>query len=143
MTTTSRMKNSFVFLAAIGAACTAGAANFHIDTFDADQLHIQGAVCEFHNKANGTVLAGDGVGKFWIKVDGKLIALAGHQTDAEASRAMETRHWREVFTSPDVTVAIDLVQNAWGEDVIGHKGTLEVRRKGVSKQIPVEGDCSA
>ena len=137
------MKNKWVFTLGMAFSSCAFAKGVQVTHFDPAQLHLIGSSCTFDRKARETVLASDWAGKFWIKVDGKMIELASRSADREAEQQLAGKRWHEVLIKGHLIVELNLVETARGEDSAAYRGYLEVKRPGSSTRIPVNGGCSA
>ena len=137
------MKKAWIFAAGMVLSLHAAAGELRIDTFDHDKIGIEGGQCTFEDRAHKNVLSTDWIEYFWIKVDGRMVKLAGRQTDAVIERQQKARIWRQTVTGSGLTLVIDLVETGEGEDAKGYKGTIEVRRGDDRKRIAVTADCGA
>jgi hypothetical protein len=137
------MKNVWIFAAGLAFTLSAFARDVDIAGFDPAQLHLSGSYCTFERKPHDVVLASDWASKFWMKVDGKMIELVSHKTDDEAERQLASKRWHETLIGADLTVELSLAQIGHGEDSAAYKGYLEVRRRGPSTRIAVNGGCGA
>jgi hypothetical protein len=82
------MKSVWILAAGLAFTLSAFAKEVEIASFDPDRLHLSGSYCTFERKPNETVLASDWAGKYWMKVDGKMIELVSHKAGAEAGRQL-------------------------------------------------------
>jgi len=137
------MKKTWAFAWGMMSTLCAFAEDVQVANFDPAQLHLVGSSCAFDRKARDTVLASDWAGKFWMKVDGKMIELASHRTDRQMEQQLAGKRWHEVLTQDDLIVELNLVEAGRGEDSVAYKGYLEVKRLGSSARIPVTGGCGA
>jgi len=137
------MKNAWAFAWGMVFALCAFAKDVQVANFDPAQLHLIGSSCTFDRKTRETVLASDWAGKFWMKVDGKIIELVSHTSDREAEQQLAGKRWHEVLTQDDLIVELSLVETGRGEDSVAYTGYLEVKRLGASTRIPITGGCGA
>lgn len=137
------MKDIWMFAVGVGVTPSSLAKDVEISSFDPTQLHLSGSYCEFQRKPNETVLASDWAGKFWMKIDGKMIELVSHQTDAEGERQLAGKRWEETLRGSGLTVGLGLMELGRGEDSATYKGYLELKRRGSSTRIPITGGCGA
>jgi len=137
------MKDTWIFTALLAFALPASAGNIEVASFDAAPLYGVGSNCEFGRQADKTLLASDWVDKFWMKVDGKIIQFTSHRTDADIERQLAAKRWHETLKAGDLTLDIKLSETGRGEDTVGYKGMIELKRAGTSTRIPVTGGCAA
>jgi hypothetical protein len=137
------MKNTWAFALGMAFTLCASAKDVQVAAFDPAQLHLIGSSCTFDRKARETVLASDWAGKFWMQIDGKMIELVSRRADREAAEQLADKRWHEVLTKADLIVELSLVETGRGEDSVAYKGSLEVKRRGSSTKIPVNGGCGA
>lgn len=137
------MKSICIFAAGIAFTLSALAKDVEIEHFDTAQLHVSGSYCEFERKPGETVLASDWAGKFWMKVDGKMIELVSHKTDDEGERQLVLKRWDETLSGAGLTVELSLTELGRGVDSAAYKGYLKLRRSGSSTRIPITGGCGA
>lgn len=137
------MKSAGVLAAALAFTQFAFAAGIEITGFDAARLHLSGSYCTFERRPHETVLASDWVGKFWMKVDGKMIELVSRKTDVEAERQLASNRWRESLSGTDLKVELSLRELGRGDDTVAYKGYLDISRHGFRTRIPVNGGCGA
>lgn len=137
------MKEIWMFAVGVGVTLSALAKDVEISSFDPTQLHLSGSYCGFQRKPNETVLASDWAGKFWMKVDGKMIELVSHKTDDEGEWQLAGKRWDETLRGSGLTVGFSLMELGRGEDSAAYKGYLELKRRGSSTRIPITGGCGA
>lgn len=137
------MNNKWIFMAALAFTVPAIADNIDVASFDPTPLYGVGSYCEFGRQADKTLLASDWVGKFWMKVDGKIVEFASHRTDEEAERQLANKRWHEVLRAGDLTLEINFSNIGIGEDTAAYKGVIELKRRGARSRIPVTGGCAA
>ena len=137
------MKKAWAFALGIASTFCAFAKGVQVGDFNPAQLHLVGSSCTFDRKARETVLASDWAGKFWMKVDGKMIELASHRTDPQVEQQLADKRWQEILTKDDLIVELSLVETGQGEDSAAYTGYLEVKRLGSSARIPITGGCGA
>jgi len=137
------MKNMLICAVGIGFTLPALAQDVKIASFDPTQLHLSGSYCSFERKPREIVLVSDWAGKFWTKVDDKMIELVSHQSDDEGERQRAKQRWDETFSSAGLTVKLRLTELGRGEDSAAYKGYLELTRHGSSTRIPITGGCGA
>jgi hypothetical protein len=137
------MRRKWIFAIGMALVLPANAGDVEIAGFDAAQLHLSGSYCTFARKDHQIVLASDWIGKFWIKVDGKIMELASHRTDDEAERQLARRRWDETLSATDLTVKLNLAEVGRGDDTSAYKGYIDVKRRGSSTRISVVGGCGA
>ena len=116
--------------------------NFLIAALGSEEPRIVGSACEFTGKS-GTILRGDWVNKMWMKIDGRLVEFKGKEKPEEALSDADKKRWKQVFFSPDFTLAIDLIRIQVGEDGTAMKGVIKVQRGKNVKELKVKGGCSA
>jgi hypothetical protein len=78
-----------------------------------------------------------------MKIDGKMVAFQGKKSDAELEKQLKNKRWRETFKAAGVTVQLDLVETARGDDSAAFRGYIDVQRGGVKKHFLVAGGCGA
>ncbi len=127
---------------AAASASSALAQAFVVGHLAADNSQVDGAQCEFSDRT-GVILRADWVSKFWMRIDGALIAFEGTRTDAQKERELRTRRWKESLEAQGVAVSIDLAQTGRSEDGAAFKGRVVVKRNGVAKTFAVKGGCGA
>lgn len=134
-----------MLISGVGIAVTLPvlARDVEIGSFDPSQLHISGSHCTFERKPRETVLASAWAGKFWMKVDGKMVELVSRKTDDEWERQLAKRRWYEALSGFGLTVELSLVELGRGEDSAAYKGYVELKRPGSSTRIPITGGCGA
>lgn len=137
------MKGIWIFPVAIAFTLSGLAKGVQVSRFDPTQLHLSGSYCEFQSKPGEPVLWSDWRGKFWLKIDGKLIELVSHQTDDEGEQQRVRSRWDETLTVPGLTVELSLTELERGMDSAAYKGHLELKRRGSSKRIRITGGCGA
>ena len=137
------MKSAWILAAGLAFTQSARAVDVEIIGFDPAQLHLVGSYCTFERKPHEIVLASDWAGKFWMKVDGKMIELVSRRTDVEAERQLASKRWHESLSGTDLKVELSLVELGRGDDTAAYKGYLDIRRGRVSTRLPVNGGCGA
>ena len=137
------MKTVCILAAGLAVTLPAFAKEVEIASFNPAQLHLSGSYCTFERKPHETVLASDWVGKYWMKVDGKMIELVSDKAGDEADRQLATKRWHEALGGPDFKVELSFVETTRGEDSVTYKGYLDISRYGFRKRIPVNGGCGA
>ena len=140
---TQNVKNRSRLAAGIAVPLLAAAAGPQLDSFDPDQLHLVGSQCAFENKAGQTMLASDWIGKFWVKVDGKMVEFVTRQPDDEMQRQSEQKRWHDVLQAGELTLTLDLRKTGAHDDTATYKGRIELKQRGGVERIPVVGGCSA
>lgn len=116
--------------------------NFSIAPLGPEEPRIVGSACEFTGKS-GTILRGDWVNKMWMKIDGRLVEFKGKEKPDDALSDVDKKRWKQIFFSPDFTLAIDLIRIRDGEDGSAMKGVVKVRSGKNTKELKVKGGCSA
>ena len=137
------MKNALIFVTGLTLTLSASVNGAEIASFDPSLLHLNGSYCTFERKPHEIILAGDWAGKYWMKVDGKMIELVSHTADAEAERHLASKRWHETLRGADVEVELRLVELGRGEDSAAYKGYLTISRRGASTRMSVKGGCGA
>jgi len=137
------MNTRWIFAAVLAFPVLAAAAGPQLDSFDPDQLHLDGSQCAFTNQARQTVLASDWVRTFWIKVDGKMIELASRQSDEEMQRQSAQKRWRDTLQAPGLTLELDLKKTGAGDDTAAYTGRIALKRGDAVTRIAVSGGCAA
>jgi hypothetical protein len=137
------MKSAWILAAGLAFTLSAFAKEVEIASFDPARLHLSGSYCMFERKPHETVLASDWAGKYWMKVDGKMIELVSHKAGGEADRQLASKRWHEILSGADLKVELKLVELGRGEDSAAYTGYLNISRHGSSTRIPVNGGCGA
>lgn len=137
------MKTRWSLAAGIAFPLIAAGAGPQLSSFDPDQLHLDGGQCAFGSKPGQTVLAGDWAGKFWIKVDGRIVEFVTRQSDEEMHRQSDRKRWHDTLRAQGLTLTLDLKGTSVHNDTVAYKGRIEVKRGDAVTRIPVRGGCAA
>jgi len=121
----------------------AAAAGPQVNRLDTGLLHLNGGQCTFENQTRQTVMASDWAGKFWIKVDGRIVEFVTHRSDEEMQRQSDHKRWRDTLQARGLTVTVDLKGSGVRNDTAAYQGRIEVRRGDAVTRIAVSGGCSA
>jgi len=140
---TKKMKTRWHLAAGIAFPLLAAAAGPQLDSLDPDQLHLVGSQCAFENKAGQTMLASDWIGKFWVKVDGKMVEFVTRQPDDEMQRQSEQKRWHDVLQAGELTLTLDLRKTGAHDDTASYQGRIELKRGGAVTRMAVAGGCTA
>ncbi|MCE3603606.1 hypothetical protein LXA47_08300 [Massilia sp. P8910] len=135
------MKKMWIFAVGIGFTLPALAQDVKIASFDPTHLHLSGSYCSFERKPREIVLASDWAGKFWMKVDGKMLELVSHQSDDLVGRQLAGKRWDVVLSSPGLTIELRLLELGRGEDSAAYKGYIELKQHGSRTRISITGGC--
>lgn len=121
----------------------AAAAGPQVNRLDTGPLHLNGGQCTFENQTRQTVMASDWAGKFWIKVDGRIVEFVTHQSDEDMQRQSDQKRWRDTLQAQGLTLSLDLKGTGVHNDTATYRGRLEVKRGNAVTRIAVSGGCSA
>lgn len=137
------MKSPLVLTAQLVFASSAFAKEVEVVSFDPAVLQLSGSYCTFERKLHETVLASDWAGKYWMKVDGKMIELVSQKAGDDIDRQLASKHWHETLSRADLKVELNLVERGRGEDSAAYTGYIDISRYGSSTRIRVNGGCGA
>jgi elongation factor P hydroxylase len=136
------MKRMVIFIATAGFALSTSAQALKVDSFALGGLHLVGRYCQFGAQHN-TLLASDWSGKFWMKIDGKMVEFQSQRNDVEMENQLKNRRWLETLKADGVSIHLDLVETGRGDDSAAFRGHVDVQRSSARKRLLVTGGCGA
>jgi hypothetical protein len=136
------MSKTVFLVVAVCSGLSASAQALNVDSFGPEILGLVGSYCQFGVQRD-TLLVSDWDKKFWMKIDGKMLAFQSEKSGAEIERQLKNKRWQETLKTDGVTMQLDLVETARRDDSAAFRGYIEVQRGGMRKHILIAGGCGA
>lgn len=136
------MRKTILLVAALCSALSASAQGLTVDSFAPEILGLVGSNCKFGAQRDA-ILISDWDKKFWMKINGKMLLFQSEKDDAEIDKRLENKRWRETLKAGGITLQLDLVETARGDDSAAFRGFVDVQRGNMKKHILIAGGCGA
>jgi hypothetical protein len=72
-----------------------------------------------------------------------MVVFQSEENNVELEKQLKNMHWRETLKAGDITVQLDLVETARGDDSAAFRGRVDVLRGNKKKHLLIAGGCTA
>ena len=136
------MRKTILLIAAFCSGLSASAQGLSVDRFAPETLGLVGSNCQFGSQRE-TILVSDWDKKFWMKIDGEVLLFQSEKNDVEIEKQLKNKLWRETLKTDNITLRLNLVETARGDDSAAFRGFIDVQRGSMKKHISIAGGCGA
>jgi hypothetical protein len=136
------MRKTILLVAALCSELPASAQGLSVDSFAPETLGLVDSNCQFGSQRD-TILVSDWDKKFWMKINGKMLSFQSEKNGTEVEAQLKNKRWRETLKADSITLRLDLVETARGDDSAAFQGFVDVQRGSMKKHILIAGGCGA